>query len=218
MHPDKEGIEHLEALMALTNMASTDPSVRKRIIKEQGISNIEQYMFSEDDDLRRAGTECICNLVKDEDCLYIYEKPDNDRVKLLVLYCGEDDIRLNLAASGALAQLTTESDKICEKITSLSCFAPTFKQAACAKEIELQYRIFFVLRNIAVTSKELATRIVASDLTEVIVALTRIEIERERQRVKDLAQEIVKTFLEHELIKPTYAGLECKLKEDTSVE
>lgn len=217
LHPDKTEVEHLEALMALTNMAQCDASVRKRIIKEQGISNIEQYMFSEDDDLRRAGTECICNMVKDEDCLYIYEKPDNDRVKLLVLFCGEDDVKLNIAASGALAQLTVDSDKICEKIMSLSAFAATFKQAACAANIEIQYRIFFILRNIAVTSKELCTKIVESDLTEVIVALTRIEVEAERAKVKELATEIVKLFLEHELIKPTYAGLEGKLKETSEI-
>jgi len=199
-------------------MASVDASVRKRIIKEQGISNIEQYMFSEDEDLRRAGTECICNLVKDEDCLYIYEKPDNDRIKLLVLYCGEDDIGLNLAASGALAQLTSNSDKICEKITTLTSFAPTFKQAACAAHIESQYRIFFILHNIAQVSKELCEKIVASDLTEVIVAMTRIEVEKDRAKVKELATEIVKLFLEHKLIKPTYAGLDGRFKEeDTAI-
>jgi len=198
-------------------MASVDASVRKRIIKEQGISNIEQYMFCEDDDLRRAGTECICNLVKDEDCLYIYEKPDNDRVKLLVLYCGEDDVALNLAASGALAQLTSNSDKICEKITTLTAFAPTFKQAACAAHIESQYRIFFILYNIAQVSKELCEKIVASDLTEVIVAMTRLEVEPERARVKELATEIVKLFLEHKLIKPTYAGLDGRFKEEETI-
>lgn len=215
LHPDKTDIEHYEALMALTNMAQVDSSVRKRIIKEQGISNIEQYMFSEDEDLRRAGTECICNMVKDEDCLYIYEKPDNDRIKLLVLYCGEDDLKLNIAASGALAQLSADSDKICERIVSVASFASVFKQAACAANIDIQYRIFFILRNICLASKELCTKVVESDLTEVIVALTRIDVEKDRVKVKEIATQIVKEFLEHELIKPTYAGLEGKMKDPT---
>ena len=38
---------------------------RKQIVKEQGVSNIEQYMFNEDEFLRRIGTECINNLVQD---------------------------------------------------------------------------------------------------------------------------------------------------------
>ena len=75
LHPDKTALENYEALMALTNLASVNDSVRKRIYKEQGISNIEQYMFETDEELRVAGTECICNLVKDEDVIYLYEKP-----------------------------------------------------------------------------------------------------------------------------------------------
>ena len=67
LHPDKAAVENYEALMALTNLAGVDASVRKRIVKEQGISNIEQYMFDEHEDLRRAGTECICNMAKDDD-------------------------------------------------------------------------------------------------------------------------------------------------------
>lgn len=67
LHPEKTALENYEALMALTNLSHVDASVRKRIFKEQGMSNIENFMFETDEDLRVAGTECICNLVKDED-------------------------------------------------------------------------------------------------------------------------------------------------------
>jgi hypothetical protein len=56
-------LENFEALMALTNLASISESVRKRILKEGGFSYIEQYMFEEHPMLRRAATECMCNLV-----------------------------------------------------------------------------------------------------------------------------------------------------------
>jgi hypothetical protein len=115
--------------------------------------------------------------------LYFYEKPDNDRIKLLVLYCGEDDIKLNMAASGALAQLSEQSEKICERILQVKSFVNMFKQAACSSDIEFQFRIFYILRNIARTSKEMCTFIVQSELMEIIVALTRIEIEPERTKV-----------------------------------
>ncbi len=167
-------------------------------------------MFDEHEELRRAATECICNMVQDEDVLLLYEKPDNDRIKLLVLYCGEDDIKLNLAASGALAQLS-HSEKICKRIFEVNSFFSIFKQAACADFIEFQFRIFYILRNIVVKSKEFCTLIVQSELMEIIVALSRLDVERERLRVKELAIEIVKTALEHELIKPTLAGLSDQL-------
>lgn len=41
---------------------------------------------------------------------------DSDRLKLLVLYSGEDDERLRKAASGTLAMLTGEMPELCTRI------------------------------------------------------------------------------------------------------
>ena len=209
LHPDKTALENYESLMALTNLAGANDSVRKRIVKEQGVSNVEHYMFDEHESLRRAGTECMCNLVQDEDVVFLYEKPDNDRIKLLVLYCGEeDDLKLNLAASGALAQLTSVSEKICERALQLEFFVRIFKVCACAADVEFQFRIFYILNNIMSQKKEFCAKIVESELIDVIVAMSRLECEKERSKVKQLAIDMVKTALEHELIKPTLAGLD----------
>lgn len=207
LHPEKTALENFESLLALTNLAGVNDSVRKRIVKEQGISNIEHYMFDEHQDLRRAATECLCNMAQNEDVLFVYEKPDNDRIKLLVLYCGEeDDIKLNLAASGALAQLSENSEKICERILEVNSFIPIFKQAACVSDVEFQFRIFYILDNIVSKNKNFLTQIVNSELMDVIVALSRLDVEKEREKVKKLASEIVKSALENELIKPTLAS------------
>ena len=40
---------------------------RKRILKEGGFSHIEQYMYEQHPMLRRASTECMCNLVVQEE-------------------------------------------------------------------------------------------------------------------------------------------------------
>ena len=52
--------------MALTNLASIDDDVRNRIVDEKGISYIESLQFDDDDMLRRAATECMCNLIMNE--------------------------------------------------------------------------------------------------------------------------------------------------------
>lgn len=44
---------------------------RKAILKDGGYSNIEQYMFDEHPHLRRAATECICNLTQDDEVCYL---------------------------------------------------------------------------------------------------------------------------------------------------
>ena len=64
---ERTALENFEALMALTNLASISESVRKRILKEDGFSNIEQYIFEEHPMLRRAATECMCNLAVQEE-------------------------------------------------------------------------------------------------------------------------------------------------------
>lgn len=82
---DNTALENFEALMALTNLASLGESVRleiiflfnqlsnriiyfrKRILKEGGFTNIEQYMYEDHQMLRRAATECICNMVVQDD-------------------------------------------------------------------------------------------------------------------------------------------------------
>jgi ribosomal protein S13 len=53
--------------MALTNLAGVGEHVRKRILKEDGFPNIEQYMYEDHQMLRRAATECMCNLVVQEE-------------------------------------------------------------------------------------------------------------------------------------------------------
>ena len=115
--------------------------------------------------------------------MYLYEKPDNDRVKLLVLYCGEEDYKLNLAASGALAQITEMSEKVCHRLFDVTSFVPIFKQAACTIEVEFQFRIFYIFKNIALWNKELAFKLVSTELCEVITAMSRIDVEREREQV-----------------------------------
>jgi len=64
---ENTALENFEALMALTNLASVGENVRKRILKEDGFANIEHYMYEEHQMLRRAATECICNLVTQEE-------------------------------------------------------------------------------------------------------------------------------------------------------
>ena len=64
---ENTALENFEALMALTNLASAGESVRKRILKESGFADIEHYMYEEHQMLRRAATECMCNLVVQEE-------------------------------------------------------------------------------------------------------------------------------------------------------
>lgn len=48
-----------------------------------------------------------------------YLEDGNDKMKLLVLLCGEDDEDLQIAAAGGLAMLTAAQKKLCTKLTKV---------------------------------------------------------------------------------------------------
>lgn len=50
----------------------------------------------------------------------LYESPNNDRVKFLVLISDDEDFETAKAASGTLAMLTGASRKACKKVFDVS--------------------------------------------------------------------------------------------------
>lgn len=86
-----------------------------RIVKEQGISKIENYMYEDHDMLKRASTQTMSNLLFSEEVVKLYEGK-NDRTKYLVLLSTSEDTELSKAAAGALAILTSVSKRASRKI------------------------------------------------------------------------------------------------------
>ena len=72
----------------------------------------------------------------------------NDRMKLLLLLCAEEDDKLQMAAAGALAMLTAAHKKLCTKITlvvstlMLGLFSTSFSYSAF---------IFYLVTNVFLT-------------------------------------------------------------------
>lgn len=100
-------------------------------------------MFEEHELIRLAATECMCNMAMSKEVkagmgwvctgLLDHHTPlipalspvqvqemflaeGSDRLKLMVLYSGEEDEKLRRAASGTLAMLTTLHPPICKRI------------------------------------------------------------------------------------------------------
>jgi hypothetical protein len=200
---ENTGLENFEALMALTNLAGIGEYVRKRILKENGFASIEYYMYEEHKMLRRAATECMCNLVVQEEVVKRFTA-ENDRIKLVVLLCGEEDDALIKAALGILAVLSTlqidlddykdvelqEEDRkkfneyiddnriICQKIVDVKSFTEFFKHLCASEDLEIQFRALYVIRNIIKANKELATRIVQTELMDVLFAIKELKDDR----------------------------------------
>ncbi|ORY53083.1 hypothetical protein BCR33DRAFT_186422 [Rhizoclosmatium globosum] len=69
---DSSTLQQFEGLMALTNLASFDETVRSRIVAAKGVKAMEYLQFSENTMVRRAATEALCNMMFDESVFESY--------------------------------------------------------------------------------------------------------------------------------------------------
>ncbi|RWS23940.1 protein unc-45 B-like protein, partial [Leptotrombidium deliense] len=202
LHFDCTSLQNFESLMALTNLAQVSPSVQSQILKDSGFSKIEHYMFEDHDLLRRAAVQCTSNLIMNETVVKAFEGA-NDRVKLLVVLCEDDDIFTAKAASGALAMLTSVSEKACAKIFEAKSWFEILLMLVSSKDAEFQHRGVYIVNNLIQWSKELSEKIVDTNILEVLMALVRPEVDDVADNIKSLAADSLKKLEEYKLIKAT---------------
>lgn len=117
-------LQRFEAIMALTNLASHSQEVATRIARADGLLNQVELLMLEDHVLvRRAATELICNLVCGCEEVFnkyggVHSSASNSKLQILVALCDVDDLATRLAASGALATLTSSPDA-CQSMIEL---------------------------------------------------------------------------------------------------
>lgn len=195
----EQGLQQFEGLLALTNLASINDDIRRRIIKEGGFSLVESLMFEEHDLLRRAATEAMCNLVLLTDVHERFLSEDVERVKLLTLFSGEEDADLSKAASGALAQLTHDP-RICSKVMAVKSAKGILKELVVSESTDLQHRGMYILANLVDSSKEIAQDLVGDDFLEIFMALAQNS--ELSESVKSSAARALEKFQKYGFIKP----------------
>jgi len=108
--------------MALTNLSSQGAEAASRVAQADGLQTKIEYLMLEDHVLvRRAATELICNLVAGSDSLFKRYSEGNaakSRLQILVALSDVEDLPTRLAASGALASLTSSPDA-CRSLSEL---------------------------------------------------------------------------------------------------
>lgn len=199
LHPECNALESFEALMAICNLAGVSETVRKRIIKEGGVSKIESYMFDNHVMLRRAATQCMTNMIISPDVIKMYEGK-NDKTKFLFLLCCEEDEDTSMAAAGALAMLTSVSKKCCKKLFDVGSWVENFQEMLSNPQFEMQHRGIVTLLNVIQSSKESAEKIMATHLMELLMALSLLN-EEGKDKIKSYAEECLKAAENWKVIK-----------------
>ncbi|XP_070619638.1 protein unc-45 homolog A [Erythrolamprus reginae] len=204
LHLSRSGLQNFEGLMGLTNLAGTSERLRQKIVKEKAVPIIEGYMFEEHEMIRLAATECMCNLALSPQVAELFMAEGSDRLKLLVLYSGEEDERLRRAASGTLAVLTSLLPETCVRISQVTGEWLEILQSLLVSPCrELQHRGVVVARNMMAADQELATRLMESEVLEILSVVSRAE---EKTPVAELARECLAQAVSYGLIKANAAA------------
>uniref|UniRef100_A0A8C0GUH4 Unc-45 myosin chaperone A n=1 Tax=Chelonoidis abingdonii TaxID=106734 RepID=A0A8C0GUH4_CHEAB len=205
LHLHRTGLENFEGLMALTNLAGISERLRQKILKEKAVPMIEGYMFEEHELLRLAATECMCNMAMSTEVQELFLAEGSDRLKLLVLYSGEDDEKLRRAASGTLAMLTSVLPQICGKVTQVTAHWLEILQALLlSPNVELQHRGTVIVLNMMAADREIAAKLMESEMLEILSVLAKEE--RNKPRVAQAAKECLAQAVAYGLIKPNVNG------------
>ena len=195
----EHGLMQFEGLMALTNLASMNDDVRRRILKEGGVRHMESLMFEEHELIRRAATEALCNMIcLPEVATRFHRSDDIERVKLWTLFSGEEDEKLAIAASGGLSILSRDP-KICEQILAVKSALEILKELVTSGSEELQFRGLYIVANLVESSREAAEKIMEGELMDVCTAYCQGEFPA---RLKEAAGRALSKAVEHGVIQP----------------
>ncbi|XP_054857876.1 protein unc-45 homolog B [Eublepharis macularius] len=203
LNTERDGLQNFEALRGLTNFSGRSDKLRQKIIKEKAMPDIENYMFENHDQLRQAATECMCNLVVNKEVQERFLADGNDRLKLVVLLCGEDDEKVQNAAAGALAMLTAAHKKLCHKLTQVTTQWLEILQRLCLHDkLEIQHRGVVIVYNLIHADQDLAKKLVESEMLEILTVIGKQEDNPNLQHVLKVARECLVKFMDYGLIKP----------------
>ncbi|XP_044106424.1 protein unc-45 homolog B isoform X3 [Neovison vison] len=199
----RDGLQNYEALLGLTNLSGRSDKLRQKIFKERALPDIENYMFENHDQLRQAATECMCNMVVNKEVQERFLADGNDRLKLIVLLCGEDDDKLQNAAAGALAMLTATHKKLCLKMTQVTTQWLEILQRLCLHDrLSVQHRGLVIAYNLLAADAELAKKLVESELLEILTVVGKQEPDEKKAAVVQTARECLIKCMDYGFIKP----------------
>ncbi|KAM6239351.1 protein unc-45 homolog B [Spheniscus humboldti] len=203
LNTERDGLQNYEALLGLTNFSGRSDKLRMKIVKERALPDIENYMFENHDQLRQAAAECMCNLVVNKEVQERFVADGNDRLKLVVLLCGEDDEKVQVAAAGALAMLTAAQKKLCSKMTEVTTQWLEILQRLCLHDnMEVQHRGLVIAFNLFSADKELAKKLVETELLEILTYIGKQEDDPKKQHIINVARDCLTRCMDYGLIKP----------------
>ena len=145
----KDQLPVFEALLSLTNLASTEDGIRDQIIR-LAWTKIEELLLSDNVMIQRATVELVCNLMGSPTAVAKFadgSKAASNRLHILLALADAEDFATRRAAGGALAMLT-EWDKACEAVVAREHGVRIVLAMVAEDNEEIRHRGVVVVRNL----------------------------------------------------------------------
>jgi protein unc-45 len=181
-----------EALLALTNLASTDTNTCDTIIRNAWSVIEDDLLLNKNTLVQRAAVELICNLCASPlgASQFSGGQRASTRLRTLLALCDADDLPTRRAAAGALAMLT-EWDAVVDSILTLDAGLSRLMQLLEDESAEVIVRGAFTLRNCVQTRTVEVKKVISTQ--ENVKRLERV-FEKGDPNVQSAIAEIVRAL------------------------
>mmetsp|Transcript_31880 Transcript_31880/g.77273 ORF Transcript_31880/g.77273 Transcript_31880/m.77273 type:complete len:1090 (-) Transcript_31880:145-3414(-) len=139
--------QKFEALLALTNLAASGDDTKNKIAAEKGIPAIKYEMFSDHDLVKKAATECLCNMVPNEKFMTLLKDVDELRLWLALADDYEANYECARAASGCLAMASADPE-VANTLVNIKNFKERMDNILGCGSLEIMHRMLVVVQNL----------------------------------------------------------------------
>ena len=185
-----------EALLALTNLASTSDSARDAIIR-LSFPKIEDFMLSNNTFVQRAAVELVCNLCAGPQGMAKFADGSaaaKQRMNVLCALTDMEDLPTRRAAGGALAMLT-EWDAACDAVLGRERGVKNVLGLCGDESDEVKHRGIVVVGNLVNAPEEIGKRgreVVKRDGGEEVIR--KLVVESKDREIVKMGVEVLKAL------------------------
>lgn len=156
-------LQHFEALLAITNVASSGEDAKNRIVSEKGIAPLHFAMFSDHELVQRAATEAMCNLVPHQAMMEHLSQAENLKLWLAFASDYEERYECARAAAGCLA-MATQDESIALELVTLEKFGAHMTSMVESGRLEIMHRSFYIVLNLVTHGGDCKEKVVSEGL------------------------------------------------------
>jgi len=144
---DSSDLQKFEALLSLTNLVSLGDNTKNKVASEKGIPSLKYAMFSDHPLVKKAATECLCNMVGNEQFMKVLQDVDELRLWLALASDYEENLECARAAAGCLA-MATGDPAIAQTLIQISNFKERMDTCMGSGSLEIIHRMLVVVLNL----------------------------------------------------------------------